>query len=97
MTPLEIAAKAICDYENTHGKDAPVDFDYIRSVPGNQHCIWYTSMAQSVIAAVKDCPLSEQMKGATSALSKTPIKDCEAEGEVVFRAMLDAIINPELY
>jgi hypothetical protein len=53
--------------------------------------------ARAAVRTLATGELSEQMEQATTALDHTPIKLCKSEGEKVFRAMLDAVIHPELY
>ena len=60
MTPLEAMAKAICDYENAHGSQAPVDWDYIRKSPDNINYEWYMGIAKAAILSLAEVELSEE-------------------------------------
>ena len=84
MTPLEAMAKAICDYENAHGSQAPVDWDYIRKSPDNINYEWYMGIAKAAILSLAEVELPESVLDAACSVNDTLVKN-------EFRAMLRSI------
>lgn len=89
MTPLQTIAKAICDWENENGKDAPIDFEYIRKVPHNQYYQFYMAQARKIATTLAEADLPDRMEDDKGCA----VYPHERDGMYrdVFRVMLRAI------